>query len=448
MLDMQTMKLSDLKPAPYNPRVDLKPGDKEFEKLKRSVETFGLVEPVVFNKRSGYVVGGHQRLKVLQIMGFDEVPVSVVDLDDDMERALNVALNKIEGDWDYAKLKDLLQELDTGAFDLDLTGFDSDEIENLMTAVFTEDEDIKEDNYDPDEVLEKEETITQLGDVWQLGDHRLMCGDSTKEDDVLQLVGSVEVDMVFTDPPYNVDYTGKTKAALKIENDKMADNDFYNFLLDSFIAMFKVCREGAPIYVCHADSEGKNFRTAFEDAGWLMKQCLIWVKNVMVMGRQDYHWKHEPILYGWKPGAAHKWYGGRKQTTVHETSANVGIEHFDDHSKFTFSDGNRSVVFKVKDYEIVFDGEDEQSSIWFLDRPSRNAEHPTMKPINLCARAIMNSSKPGDYILDPFGGSGSTLMAAEQAGRKCLIMEFEPKYCDVVIHRWESFTGKKAIRLK
>ena len=446
-LRVENKKITDLKPAPYNPRLDLQPGDPDYEKLKRSIQEFGLVEPIVFNERTGYVVGGHQRLKVLQDLGWSEVPVSVVDLDPEKEKALNVALNKIEGDWDNFKLKELLEELDTGAFDITITGFDEEEIEDLMTQFYVEEEtEVKEDNFDPDKAAEEvQEPITKPGDVWLLGRHRLMCGDSTNIDDVLRLMGGKQADMIFTDPPYNVDYEGSN--GKKIKNDNMEDSAFYQFLYDAFVAMYTVLKEGGPIYVCHADSEGLNFRKAFKDAGFLMKQCLIWVKNSLVLGRQDYHWKHEPILYGWKPGAAHAWYGGRKQDTVVEEDVDLVIQKEGDHFVLSFSNGIKSVMVKVPSYEIVFSGDDSDSTTWRIEKPKKNADHPTMKPIALCARAIQNSSKPGELVLDPFGGSGSTLIACEQTGRTCFTMEFDPVYADVIVKRWEEFTGQKAVRI-
>lgn len=398
-MEIKVIPVDQINPAPYNPRKDLKPGDPEYEKLKRSIEEFGFVEPLVWNRRTGNLVGGHQRLKVLLEQGVTEVECSVVDLDETKEKALNIALNKIEGDWDMPKLKDLLEELDTGEFDIELTGFDIDEIEKLMTS-FLADGEVKEDEFDLDKELESiEEPITQRGDCWRLGRHRLLCGDATLLSDVEKLMDGQLADMVFTDPPYNVDYEGKTSQRLKIQNDKMANETFYNFLYDAFVNYYAVSKPGSAIYICHADTEGVNFRTAMVNSGWALKQCLVWVKNTIVMGRQDYHWQHEPILYGWKPGAAHRWFGDRKQSTV-----------------------------------------------WNYDKPTRNAEHPTMKPIVLPARAINNSCPANGIVIDFFGGSGSTLLAAEQTRRTCFMMELDPKYCDVIVKRWEQFTGQKAVK--
>jgi DNA modification methylase len=254
-------------------------------------------------------------------------------------------------------------------------------------------------------------------------------------------------DMIFTDPPYNVAYEGKTADRLKIKNDSMEDSQFYEFLLQAYKCMFVVTKPGGAIYVAHADSEGVNFRTAMINAGWLLKQCLIWAKNSLVLGRQDYHWRHEPILYGWKPGASHKWYGGRKQDTIIEDKHGVSIAEKDGRHVITIQSGVHTLVLSVPEYRIEYASDDAGTSLWRIERPSRNADHPTMKPVALVARAIMNSSRTGDIVLDPFGGSGSTLIAAEQMGRCARLMELDPKYADVIVRRWEEFTGNKAEKL-
>jgi len=372
----------ELLPADYNPRKDLKPGDKEYEKLKRSIEQFGYVEPVIWNQTTGRVVGGHQRLKVLIDMGMTEVDCVVVELSEEKEKALNVALNKISGEWDIPLLTDLLKDLDTNGFDLSLTGFDLPDL-NKMFGV----PDTKEDDFDAEKALsEINEPKTKVGDVWLLGKHRLICGDSTSPEVIAKLMDSQMADLILTDPPYNVDYEGGT--GLKIKNDKMQDEQFLHFLLEAFKRMHEFSKPGAAAYVFHADSEGYNFRNAFKSAGYTLRQCLIWVKNQLVMGRQDYQWKHEPILYGWKEGASHAWYADRKQTTLVE-----------------------------------------------FDRPQKNPDHPTMKPVGLCGYFIKNSSKEGDIVLDSFGGSGSTLIACDQMNRICYTCELDPKYCDVIVKR-------------
>jgi len=388
-MQIEKIKVELLLPAKYNPRKDLKPGDVEYEKLKRSIEKFGYVEPVIWNRQTGNVVGGHQRLKILIETGQTEIECVVVEMDEQKEKALNVALNKVSGEWDIPQLTDLLKELDASDFDVSLTGFDIAELNQLFGEP-----DTKEDDFDTEAALEEIKTpITNKGDVWQLGKHRLICGDSTCSEDVSKLMNEHEADLVLTDPPYNVDYQGGTNEKLKIQNDKMNDSQFLQFLIDSFARMYEHSKKGAAIYVFHADSEGYNFRNAFKKVGYQLKQCLIWVKSSLVMGRQDYQWQHEPILYGWKDGAAHSWYSDRKQTTL------------------------------VK-----------------FDKPSRNGEHPTMKPVGLCGYFISNSSKEGDIVLDPFGGSGSTLIACEQTGRTCYSSEIDEKYCDVIVMRYLGLT--------
>ncbi|MEI6131986.1 MAG: site-specific DNA-methyltransferase [Bacillota bacterium] len=393
-MEIQKLKLEQLNPAKYNPRKKLKPGDAEFEKLKKSIETFGFVELIVANRKTGFtVISGHQRLSVLKFLNWVEVECVIVDLDEEAEKALNVAMNKVGGDWDIPLLTDLLKGLDESGFDVSLTGFEASEI----SALFGE-PNAKEDDFDEAAALNEIETpITKSGDIWILGKHRLLCGDSTSSDDISSLMDNKLADLVLTDPPYNVDYEGGTKEKLKIQNDKMKDEQFLQFLTDAFTRMYESSKTGAAIYVFHADSEGYNFRAAFKLAGYQLRQCLIWVKNSLVMGRQDYQWKHEPVLYGWKDGASHAWYADRKQTTL-----------------------------------INF------------DKPLRNAEHPTMKPVGLCGYFIGNSSKEGDIVLDPFGGSGSTMIACEQTNRSCYTAELDPKYCDVIVKRYILQVGSSA----
>jgi DNA modification methylase len=444
---IEKLKIEQLNPAAYNPRVDLKPGDQEYERLKKSILEFGYVEPIVWNERTGNVVGGHQRLKVLIELGYELIDAVVVDLDEDKEKALNLALNKIDGDWDLNMLSNLLTELKDTGIDMDITGFSDEEIMELIGKDSDEGE-IVEDDFDVAGEAEKiDEPITKPGDIWVLGRHRLMCGDSTSIDDMRRLMSGEMADMIFTDPPYNVAYEGKTADRLKIKNDSMEDSQFYEFLLQAYKCMFVVTKPGGAIYVAHADSEGVNFRTAMINAGWLLKQCLIWAKNSLVLGRQDYHWRHEPILYGWKPGASHKWYGGRKQDTIIEDKHGVSIAEKDGRHVITIQSGVHTLVLSVPEYRIEYASDDAGTSLWRIERPSRNADHPTMKPVALVARAIMNSSRTGDIVLDPFGGSGSTLIAAEQMGRCARLMELDPKYADVIVRRWEEFTGNKAEKL-
>jgi DNA modification methylase len=447
-MEIVKLPIEKLNPAPYNPRIDLKPGDKDYEKLKKSILAFGYIDPIIVNKRGYVVVGGHQRLKILQEMGHKTVEVSLVDLPPDQEKALNIALNKTGGDWDIPKLQDLLAELQETGMDLEVTGYDDLEIEELMRVALDDGEprdnkkQVTEDNFDPEEEAARIKIPkTKPGDIWLLGRHRLFCGDATKTEDVRRLMDGKQAAMVFTDPPYNVDYTGATEDKLKIRNDKMADADFYSFLLKSYKNMFDAVAPGGAIYVCHADTEGLNFRKAMLDAGWLLKQCIIWVKSSMVMGRQDYHWQHEPILYGWKPGAAHIWNGDRRQTTVIDHFAGITAAPDGKGVTLTFASGVETVVIRVPIYEVIKKHDDATTSVWRFEKPTRNADHPTMKPVGIPARAINNSSRTGDIVLDLFGGSGSTLIAAEQTGRTCYTMELDQIYADVIVSRYIAQVG-------
>lgn len=379
---------ADLLPADYNPRKDLKPGDAEYEKLKRSIEQFGYVEPVIWNKTTGRVVGGHQRLKVLMDMGMTEVDCVVVEMDEGKEKALNIALNKISGDWDKDKLALLIADLQGADFDVSLTGFEPAEIDDLFKDTLKDG--IKDDDFDVGAELEKP-TMSKSGDIWILGRHRLICGDSTKAETYDLLMGSTKANLVITDPPYNVNYEG---SAGKIKNDNMADDAFYNFLLDAYTQMHSAMADDASIYVFHADTEGLNFRRAFADAGFYLSGCCIWKKQSLVLGRSPYQWQHEPCLYGWKKNGKHQWYTGRKETTI-----------------------------------------------WEFDKPKKNGDHPTMKPISLLAYPIMNSSMSNSVVLDPFGGSGSTLIACEQTDRICYTVELDEKFCDVIVKRYIEQVG-------
>ena len=379
---------ADLLPADYNPRKDLKPGDAEYEKLKRSIEQFGYVEPVIWNKTTGRVVGGHQRLKVLMDMGMTKVDCVVVEMDEDKEKALNIALNKISGDWDKDKLALLIADLQGADFDVSFTGFEPAEIDDLFKDTLKDG--VKDDDFDVGAELEKP-TMTKHGDIWTLGRHRLICGDSTKAETYDLLMGSTKANLVITDPPYNVNYEG---SAGKIKNDNMADDTFYNFLLDAYTQMHSAMADDASIYVFHADTEGLNFRRAFADAGFYLSGCCIWKKQSLVLGRSPYQWQHEPCLYGWKKNGKHQWYTGRKETTI-----------------------------------------------WEFDKPKKNGDHPTMKPIPLLAYPIMNSSMSNSVVLDPFGGSGSTLIACEQTDRICYTVELDEKFCDVIVKRYIEQVG-------
>lgn len=387
MMRFEKREVNILIPAGYNPRKDLKPGDKEYEKIKNSITEFGYVDPIIINS-DNTIIGGHQRLKVLKDLGFTEVDCVVIEIDKTKEKALNIALNKISGSWDVALLKDLIDDLKESNFDIEFTGFEPPELDELFSELH--DKDVKEDDFDVDEVL-KEQTISKLGDLWLLGRHRLVCGDSTAEESYRVLMDGKKANLTVTDPPYNVAYEAK---AGTIQNDDMKDKDFYNFLLSSFKNIFNVMENDASIYVFHADTEGLNFRKAFIDAGFYLSGVCIWAKQSLVLGRSPYQWKHEPVLFGWRKDGRHRWYSDRKQSTI-----------------------------------------------WNFDRPSKNDLHPTMKPVALCAYPIQNSSMSNCIVLDPFGGSGSTLIACEQTNRICYTIELDEKYTDVIVKRYIEQVG-------
>lgn len=385
---IEKIPMEKLIPADYNPRKDLKPGDAEYEKLKRSIKEFGYVEPIIWNKTTGNVVGGHQRLKVLLADGVKEIDCVVVEFDSEKEKALNIALNKVSGEWDRDKLTALISDLQAEDFDVTITGFDLAEIDELFKDILQDG--VKDDDFDVDNELQKP-AITKLGDLWLLGKHRLVCGDSTISDTYDLLMDGNMANLVVTDPPYNVDYQG---AAGKIKNDNMDADKFYQFLLDAFTLTERVMAKDASIYVFHADTEGLNFRKAFSDAGFYLSGTCIWKKQSLVLGRSPYQWQHEPILFGWKKKGKHAWYSDRKQSTI-----------------------------------------------WEFDKPRKNSDHPTMKPVPLVAYPILNSSLTGCVVLDPFGGSGSTLIACEQTDRVCYTVELDEKFCDVIVKRYIEQVG-------
>lgn len=386
-MDLRKIKIADLVPASYNPRKALKPGDKEYEKIKRSIEEFGYCEPVIVNSDMT-IIGGHQRVTVLKDLGYSEIDCIVIDIDKTKERALNIALNKITGEWNKELLADLIAELQDSDFDVTFTGFDPPEIEQLMNSVH--DKEILEDEFDVEAQLQQP-TVTREGDLWLLGEHRLVCGDSTLPETYDLLMAGRKANLVVTDPPYNVDYEG---SAGKIKNDKMAEEQFEKFLFAAYVNMEQNMMDDASIYVFHSDSHGLAFRRAFEEAGFYLSGCCIWKKNSLVLGRSPYQWLHEPVLFGWKKGGRHQWYADRKQTTV-----------------------------------------------WEYDKPKKNDLHPTMKPVNLIAYPIKNSSMSNCIVLDPFGGSGSTLIAADQLKRICYTVELDPKYADVIVNRYLAQVG-------
>ena len=382
-MNIESRLLADIVPYAKNAK---KHDNRQINNVAESIKQYGFVQPIVID-RDGVIVIGHCRALAAKKLGMKEVPcVCVDDLTPEQVNALRLVDNKSnESDWDFDLLADEIPGLDLSSFDFDW-GLPE------ITEEVIEDE--------APEVDEDAEPIAKLGDIWQLGRHRLMCGDSTSIEDVEKLMAGQLADMLLTDPPYNVAYEGKTKDRLTIQNDSMDNDSFRQFLRDAFSSADAVMKQGAVFYIWHADSEGYNFRGACFDIGWKVRQCLIWNKNSMVMGRQDYQWKHEPCLYGWKEGASHLWASDRKQTTV-------------------------------IDYQ----------------RPTKAEIHPTMKPVGLFDYQIKTNTKGGDIVLDLFNGSGTTIMACEQNGRVARCMELDPRYVDACVKRWENFTGEKAVLL-
>ena len=382
-IEIKVVKISEIKSNPNNPRI-IK--DDKFKKLVESIKDFpemANVRPIVVNTDM-IVLGGNMRLKAMKEVGWKEAPIQIVDWDEQKQKEFIVKDNVGFGEWDWDDLANNWNVEELTEWGLDIPNFELGKIE------------AGDDGFDmPEEV----KTDIVLGDFFLIGPHKLLCGSSTEIDNWAKVMEDKLADLVVTDPPYNVAYVGKTKDALTIENDKMNDEQFYKFLLDFYSALAAYTRGGGGWYFWHADSEGANFRRAMNEAGIMVKQCLIWVKNSMVMGRQDYQWKHEPCLYGWKEGAAHSWYSDRKQTTILE-----------------------------------------------FNRPSRNAEHPTMKPIELISYQINNSSKQGDIVADAFLGSGTTMVASHQTNRICYGMELDPKYCQVIVDRMKKLDPSLVIK--
>ena len=388
-MNIRAIELDALKPYANNPRRN----DGAVDAVAASIREFGFKQPLVVDG-SLEIVAGHTRYLAARKLGLAEAPcVMADDLTPAQIRAYRLADNKTHelSEWDFDLLDMELASLPD--FDMSDFGFDMSE---LLESESTE---IREDDFDVD-ANAPDEPITVPGDIWRLGKHRLMCGDCTVEKQVAALMDVPAADLVVTDPPYNVNYEGGTQDKLTIQNDALPDALFRQFLTKAFGGIERHLKAGGCFYIFHADSEGHNFRGALRDVGLTLRQCLVWVKNHFVLGRQDYQWQHEPILYGWKDGAAHLWTNDRKQTT---------LMHF--------------------------------------DKPLVNAEHPTMKPVSLVAYLVSNNTKPGEIVLDAFGGSGSTLIACEQTGRVCYMMELDPKYCDVIVRRWEQFTGSVAEKI-
>jgi len=370
-------QVSELQEYENNPRNN----EEAIKAVANSIKEFGFKVPIVITS-DNVIIAGHTRLKASVSLGLEEVPCIIADdLNEAQIKAFRLADNKTAelATWDLSKLEQELSEID-----MDMLQFGFEEMEKLLP------DNAADDDFDIDDEI-PENPYSKMGDVYELGPHRIMCGDSTDAEQVKTLLNGKVVDMLFTDPPYNVDYEG---TAGKIKNDKMEDNTFYLFLYSAFQNMFEHTKPGGAIYVCHADTEGLNFRNAFKNAGFKLAECLVWVKNALVLGRQDYHWRHEPILYGWKEGAAHYFIDDRTQDTI-----------------------------------------------WEYNKPKKNEEHPTMKPLELCGRAIANSSRRHETVLDLFGGSGSTMIAADQLDRKSFLMELDEKFIDVIVKRYIKYKG-------
>ena len=391
-MKVELAPIDTIKPYPNNPR---KLSETAIEKVAQSIQEFGFRQPIVVDKDKVIVVG-HTRYRASKKLGYKKVPITIAEnLTKEQINAYRIADNRTneEAKWDEELLKMELKELDYKEFDLKMTGFDDKQINDLL---FEEKQGLTDDDAVPDT---PEEPISKLGDIWQLGKHRLLCGDSTDAKHYEKLFNDLKADMVFTDPPYNINYQGGTKIREKMKNDQM--DNYYEFLLSVFKNYRLFMKSGASIYICHADSERVNVTKSFQDADFYFSSVIIWSKDNSTFGRQDYFWKHEPILYGWKKGnGKHNFYGDRTQT-----------------------------------------------SVWYLKRDSvANYSHPTQKPVALSSKAILNSCKEDDIVFDPFLGSGSTLIACEKLNRKCYGLELDPKYCDVIVKRWEQWTGEKATK--
>ena len=390
---VENIDINLLKPYSNNPR---KLTPKAIEKVAQSLKEFGFRQPIVVDANNTIVVG-HTRYQASRKLGYTQVPITKINnLTKEQINAYRIADNRTneEAEWDDELLALEIKELEMKDFNLELTGMNKPEIDELL---FQE----KQGNTDDDEVPEApEEPITKPGDIWQLGKHRIICGDSTLHETYKKLLLDKKVDLYLTDPPYNVAYVGKTKDALTIQNDKQSDDQFQEFLKNAFTNSTEYLKLGGSFYIWHSDSEGLLFRLAVNDANLKLRQTLIWSKNTMVMGRQDYQWQHEPCLYGWKEGASHTWYSDRKQTTILN-----------------------------------------------FERPTSSKLHPTMKPVKLISYLINNSTKQEDIVLDSFLGSGSTLIACEKLQRICYGIELDPIYCDVIIKRWEQWANAKATKI-
>jgi DNA modification methylase len=421
---------------------------KSIAQLADLIESVGYTSPVLIDGED--VAAGHGRIAAVSLMhdkgrlvrfpNGSVIPAGFIPTIDctgwteEQRRAYVIADNQValNAGWDKDLLAGELADLSAAGFNMGLLGFDEKSLQTMLPTA------IREGLTHPDEMPETVLDVhSALGDIWLLGAHRVICGDSTAGATWEFLMGEEQADICWTDPPYNVAY--ESKLAGKIQNDDMSDADFYVLIRGMMGAVFAVMKPGAAIYVAHADTEGLNFRKAFCDAGFKLSGCLVWKKDSLVLGRSDYQWMHEPILYGWKPGAAHRWFGGRKQTTVAEFGDEGPIKQRDD-GKWQIS---------VGDSILIVDGtatvEEMPSSVIFHEKPKRSSEHPTMKPVGLIEKQLKSSARPGDVVIDCCGRSGSTLIAAERLGMKARLSELEPKFVDVIVRRWQQFTGQRAV---
>jgi DNA modification methylase len=440
-VNVEWVAVEGLTPHPKNSRLH---SDEQVRAIAASIQRFGWTVPLLIDAGGG-LLAGHGRLRAALLRGDASVPcLRKVGLTDAEKRAYVIADNQIAqgSEWDDQLLRMEIRDLMAQDFDVSVMGFGDDELSALLMAEPEADADAAVGSWTEDDDAPglPDAPVSRRGDVWVLGRHRVMCGDSCSVDDMRLLAAGERLDLWLTDPPYNVDYQGGTDGKLKIINDSMPDQAFRKFLVDAYGAADAVMKPGAAFYVWHADSEGFNFRGAARDVGWQVRQCLVWRKSQLVKGRQDYHWRHEPCLYGWKSGAAHRWFGGRKQTTVRDL-ASLG-----DGPLLPLADGRFQLNVDGRSFVLAADAVAEvlASSVFDEAKPKRNESHPTMKPVSLFEHQVLNSSALGDVVGDSFGGSGTTIVACQKLGRVARLMELDPNYCDVIVKRWQEFVGREA----
>lgn len=458
-------KIVDIERVVPNPRNPNKHPKNQIELLANIIKANGWRQPITVSTRSGFITKGHGRHQAAQLLGVKQVPVDYQHYDTEaLEYADLIADNRLAelSDMDNTMLADLLQEIDTGEIDIALTGYTEENLEALIKAMSGTDDNVSSGEDDVPEVPEPEETITRPGDIWLLGQHRLMCGDSTNPEHVARLMDGQKARMVNTDPPYGVSYVAKSGKFEMIRNDDLTGDDLVKRLLvPAFKNMVAHTENDGAFYIWHASSTRDDFVYAMKAVGLMESQYIIWVKTQFVLGWGDYRWAHEPCFYASKAGWSPKWFGDRAQPTVWRASLNKSKEIATViGTGVVLMDGNGTKIFiaqkapkgkKIRhmrlqaDQAMLLYPEGQENTVWEVAR-DHGAEHPTQKPVELARRAIENSSEPGDIVLDLFGGSGSTLMGAEMTGRACYTMELTPQYCDVIVRRWEAFTNRKAVR--